>query len=394
MRPNPVGSALSADQNEAPSHPHRTIALTMRPSDPIGPNAGDPGHGAYPPWSEIRESFWLRGQSMPMLALDTPTFMRCPHAVAVDDLDGADVVIIGSPYVTSWTDEYAGVPKAQWSAGPKRVRQQSAMYASGYIQDFDIDVLDQLRVVDFGNAEVPPEAEFSQAVDVVLAAQAAVEEKVGQALGAGALPIVIGQNSPAATYAVARSFATQTAGAVGLVSLDTHWDASLIDRHTMDPRVAGSGSWLHKTIEFLPNIDPRNVVEIGPRGMHEMASVIRDLLAQGVTFYSGWHVRQRGIEEICAGLDPAYNEVSGIYLHIDMDVLGGNGGAPSDILGDLAEPLGLRDYDILRIAHEVGRRGVGAASFVCIPPGSALMYRLVVYAIMYLLAGRVAAAKG
>ena len=54
-----------------------------------------------------------------MIKADTPTFMGCPRAISPQDLFGADIVIIGSPYVTSWTDEYAGVAKSEWLAGPK-----------------------------------------------------------------------------------------------------------------------------------------------------------------------------------------------------------------------------------------------------------------------------------
>lgn len=41
----------------------------------------------------------------------------------------------------------------------------------------------------------------------------------------------------------------------------------------------------------------------------------------------------------------------------------------------------------IRIAHEVGRRGPAGFSFICIPPGSAVVYRTIVYVIVYLLAG-------
>jgi agmatinase len=70
-----------------------------------------------------------------------------------------------------------------------------------------------------------------------------------------------------------------------------------------------------------------------------------------------------------------------------MDVIGGAGPVGGDILGELAEPLGLTEYEVLRIAHEVGQRGLTGLSFICIPPGSKIVYRLIVYVIMYLLAG-------
>ena len=41
--------------------------------------------------------------------------------------------------------------------------------------------------------------------------------------------------------------------------------------------------------------------------------------------------------------------------------------------------------------REVGKRGLAALSFICIPPGSAVVYRLIVYVIAYLMAGLVVA---
>ena len=53
-----------------------------------------------------------------------------------------------------------------------------------------------------------------------LEAQAAVESKVNDALDVGALPVVIGQNSPCSSYAIAKCVAEHTEGDVGIVSLD------------------------------------------------------------------------------------------------------------------------------------------------------------------------------
>ena len=76
-----------------------------------------------------------------------------------------------------------------------------------------------------------------------------------------------------------------------------------------------------------------------------------------------------------------------MYAHFDMDVMGGAGPAPGDLLGEAVEPIALTDYEIIRIAHEIGKRGLSGLSFICIPPGSAVTYRVVVYVIMYMLAG-------
>ncbi|MBI4640529.1 MAG: arginase family protein [Candidatus Tectomicrobia bacterium] len=340
----------------------------------------------YPEWEQIRDSYRLRHGYFPLIEADMPSFMRVPLASSVKDIEGADVVIIGAPYAAGWGN-YAGISKEHWLAAPKRVRQQSVRY-SGYIQDFDLDLFEHLKVVDYGDAAIPPEANEKPTAVNILKAQAAVEEKVNHCLDVGAIPIVIGQNSPCGSYAIAKPIAERTTGKVGVVSLDTHWDAQPIDRLTMDPRIAGSGSWKHKMYEFHSNMDPHNLVEIGERGMLEDKDLVRRWLAAGTNFYPMWRVRgELGIEGLCQELRHAYEGTEAVYVHFDMDVLGGAGPAPGDILGELAEPIGMTDYEVIRVAHEIGKRGLTGFSFICIPPGSAVIYRTIVFVIMYLLAG-------
>ncbi|MFC1802940.1 arginase family protein [Thermoproteota archaeon] len=352
---------------------------------------------SYPEWDEIRDSL-LRGRNVPMIEADMPTFMGLPHATSPEDLEGADVVIIGAPYVVVHTRtkarEYGGVSIMEWVAAPKRVRQQSVKYGSGYIQDFDIDLFEHLRVVDYGDAEIPPEVFDRLNVADVLKSQRAVETKVNHVLDAGAIPIVIGQNSPCGSYAIAKPIAERTKGNIGVISTDTHWDIQPLDHVTMDPRVAGSGSWKAKMYEFHENMLQKNLIEIGERGPSGgKKEEIREFLAKGTHFYPMWEVRAKGVEWLCNELNHAYDETEAIYVHLDMDVLGGAGSAPGDILGTLAEPMGMNDYEILRLSYEIGKRGFDAMSFICIPPGSALGYRTIVYVILYMLSGMVVANK-
>ncbi|WP_205738402.1 arginase family protein [Billgrantia endophytica] len=322
------------------------------------------------------------------MAEDTPTFFGVPQALSKEDLLGADVVIIGAPYVAGWGDQYFGVDKKEWLHSCKRVRQQSIRYRSGYIQDFDLDVFETMKVVDYGDADIPPEASYAGTVSNILEAQAAVERKVKDALEAGAVPIVIGQNSPCGSYAIAKPLSESVDGPVGMVSLDTHWDANTADRFSMDPRIAGSGNWKDSVYKNLANFHPRHLVEIGERGMLEHPDIVRRYLRDGAEFISGWRLRtELGIEGTVKLLPKAFDGTDAVYAHFDLDVMGGAGPAPGDILGELAEPIGMTDYEVIRIAHESGKLGCNALSFICIPPGSPVMYRVVVYCIMYFIAG-------
>jgi agmatinase len=344
----------------------------------------------YPDWAQIRRDAFneslMSQPGLPMLDHETPSFMARPIAHKPEDLQGADIVIIGSSYVAG-VEDYAGVSRDDWAAAAKRVRQQSCRYVSGYLQDFDLDIFEHLKIVDYGDAKLPESCLFEATAENALEAQANVEAKVRDVLDAGAIPIVIGQNSPASSFAIAKPISERAKGRVGMVSFDTHWDSEPIDDLIPDPRIAGGASWKGKVFEFLDNFHMENLVEIGERGLLERKEIIRNYLANGAHFFSGWRVKQMGIEAVCAELRHAYEGTEALYAHFDMDVIGGAGPVGGDILGELAEPLGLTEYEVLRIAHEVGRRGLTGLSFICIPPGSKIVYRLIVYVIMYLLAG-------
>jgi agmatinase len=330
----------------------------------------------------------INSDTLPMIDDQTPTFMGVPLACTADTLRGADVAIIGAPYVAGARGKYAGVDKAEWLAAPMRVRQQSARYPSGYIQELDVDIFEKLKVVDMGDADIAPECNLDPTAENILKAQAAVEELVNRALEAGAIPIVVGQNSPCSSYAIAKPIAERSAGKVGMISTDTHWDSRPMDYLTGDERIAGSGNWKSKTFSSFSNFSIPNLVEIGERGMLEEASVVRDYMQRGAHFYPMWKVRSElGIAGLCEELHHAYQGTDDVYVHFDMDILGGAGPAPGDILGELAEPMGMSDYEIIRLAHEIGKRGLTGMSFICIPPGSMVTYRLIVYIIAFLIAG-------
>ncbi|MBH64817.1 MAG: agmatinase [Alphaproteobacteria bacterium] len=340
------------------------------------------------PWEGMGGYTNIDSETLSMINDETPTFMGVPLARSTGDLSGADVAIIGAPYVAGARGKYAGVDKAEWLAAPKRVRQQSARYPSGYIQELDVDIFEKLRVVDMGDADIAPECNLDPTAENILKAQAAVEVLVNRALEAGAVPIVVGQNSPCSSYAIAKPIAERSSGKVGMISTDTHWDSRPLDYLTGDERIAGSGNWKSKTFSSCPNFSIPNLVEIGERGMLEEAAIVRNYMAQGAHFYPMWKVRtELGISGLCEELRHAYDGTDDVYVHFDMDILGGAGPAPGDILGELAEPMGMTDYEIIRLAHEIGKRGLTGMSFICIPPGSMVTYRLIVYIIAFLIAG-------
>ena len=90
---------------------------------------------------------------VPMLDAETPSFMGLPIAKTKEDLTGADIAIIGVPYDTppstgrdpdSWKD---------FHLAPRATRINSMRYG-GYLPEYDLNVLQHLRIVDYGDAAI------------------------------------------------------------------------------------------------------------------------------------------------------------------------------------------------------------------------------------------------
>ena len=76
----------------------------------------------YPTWEEFTTTSFAASHQWPLLSPETPSFMARAIAREPADLEGADVAIIGAPYVAASDGTYAGVPMEDWIAAPKRVR--------------------------------------------------------------------------------------------------------------------------------------------------------------------------------------------------------------------------------------------------------------------------------
>ena len=92
-----------------------------------------------------------------------------PVALPPADLVSAYVVLIGAPFTAGWDTNYSDLDNAEWLVGPKRARQQSECYGC-CIQDFDLDIFETLEVLDYGDADIVPEASYVATVGIILAA--------------------------------------------------------------------------------------------------------------------------------------------------------------------------------------------------------------------------------
>lgn len=132
------------------------------------------------------------------------TFARLPHTT---DLAGADVAVYGIPFDTGTSFR----PGQRF--GPEAIRSASALLRP-YNPAWDVDVVEALSIVDYGDLPVAP----GDTVETYRR----VEEALGPVVEAGVLPLALGGDH-SITLAELRVLVRRT-GPLALVQLDAHAD--------------------------------------------------------------------------------------------------------------------------------------------------------------------------
>ena len=319
----------------------------------------------------------MSGTEIPTIREGVPSFLGVPVARTSADLAGADVAIIGVPYDRTPT---AGRPTDQWAGyrdAPVNVRKSSLRFR-GYLPEYDLDVFEHLRVVDYGDAEITDD--LPRSIENVA-------RKVQDAIEAGCRPVTIGGFSPCASYAAIKGIAAATNRTVGVISLDAHGDC--LDREPGGSREPGSATWEARMWDHFPNVDPTHHVEIGMRGPRNLREMVETYRRKGAHWVPAAEVRRQGIQSICeTELPHAFSGCAYTWLHLDMDVL--DIGAVPD-WGD--EPLGLSAWEVTKVVYEAGHRGLNGLSFVYVAPKSAAIAALISYVTVYFMGGLVLGQK-
>ncbi len=212
-----------------------------------------------------------------------------------------------------------------------------------------MDAFAELRVVDFGDAPVIP-------ADPVRT-HAAIEETVGQALAAGAIPIVLGGDHSISEPDIRAVAAAH--GPLGLVHFDTHTDTGT-EVYGVE---VSHGTPFYRLVE-QGHVDPRRYVQIGLRGYWPGEVEFGWQAERGIRSFFMHDLRELGIVEVVrravetAGVGPS-------FLTVDIDVLD-----PAFAPGTgTPEPGGMTTADLLLAARTVaaGVELVGADVVEVIP---------------------------
>jgi agmatinase len=282
------------------------------------------------------------------------TFAGAPYTEEPGGLRGVDVAIVGAPMDDLVSDR----PATRFA--PRAIRAASG--GSGPHLEAGIDAFEVLSVVDYGEAAcVPANPTVSHE---------AITEVVGEVLGAGAFPIVLGGDHSIAEP-TGRAYAAQH-GSVGLVHFDAHADTGEV--------VYGStlshGTPMRHLVEQGHVVGER-YVQVGLRGYWPGEDVFAWQREHGIVDIRMHELRRRGIDDVV-------DEIVGIlgsapaYISVDVDVLEpallGSGGT------GVPEPGGMSMPDVLdacrRIATEANLVGAEVVEVIPIATGSASLAAL------------------
>lgn len=308
----------------------------------------------------------LTYSNRPTIYEGVPTFLGVDAARSPADLAGADAAIIGVPYLTHLFGFDADLT-------PRKIRQASAKYSGGYLPELDVDVLSTLRVVDYGDAHIDP-ADLPRSVENVTA-------KVMEVLEAGALPITLGGSAPCSGYTLAAALSRFHGGKpIGAVNLDAHGD----NREVWDGSSAlGAVTWVRHQLQ-LPGFAPQHHMQIGMRGPGNPKANADWFRAQGCGLYTARELRKlRGGKLAPEVIRRAGDGTLGLWLGIDWDVL------DISVSPDWSypEPLGMSAEEVLHLAFEVGKHGCLGFSTMSSPAHATSMHWIVIWTVLYLLAG-------
>ena len=256
------------------------------------------------------------------------TFAGFPYTEDPRELEGADVAIIGAP-----TDDLVS-DRPGTRFGPRAIRAASC--PPGPHLEAKVDASAVLKAVDFGDAAVIP-ADPRRTHE-------AIERVVGEALDAGAIPVVLGGDH-AITEPEIRAVA-QRHGPVGLIHFDTHTDTG---REVFGVELS-HGTPMFRLVEN-GHVDPERYVQIGLRGYWPGEEEFAWQTERGITSLFMHDIRDHGIGAV---VDQAV-DIAGsgpCFLSIDIDVLD-----PAFAPGTgTPEPGGMTSADLLWAARRIASR--------------------------------------
>jgi agmatinase len=264
------------------------------------------------------------------------TFLGIPRCDLAEPASfaGAEIVVIGAPF-DGGTSHRAGC-----RFGPQAIRITDYLPHDGSRPHLAlrVDPLQELRVLDAGDVEMPPgDIELSlnrlaQAVETVRAA--------------GAIPVVLGGD-----HSITFSDVTGVARAVGWGRVSViHFDAHADTGESQFGLLHGHGTPMRRLIDSGAARGDR-FLQIGLRGYWPEPPTLEWMAQQRMRSYEMSEVVARGLDDcLTEAFGIATDECDGVFLSVDIDVVD-PGLAPGT---GTPEPGGLTSRQLLDAVRRIG----------------------------------------
>lgn len=263
------------------------------------------------------------------------TFLGVP-AVDLEEPSGwadADVVVVGAPY-DGGTSHRPGT-----RFGPQAIRQTCYLPHDGSRPHLAlrVDALQDLRVVDAGDVEMPP-GESDRAL-------AALEEAVHTVAAAGKVPLVLGGD-----HSIALPDATGVArhhgfGRVSMIHFDAHADTGDIEFGSLH----GHGQPMRRLIESGALRGDR-FLQVGLRGYWPGPETLAWMAEQRMRSFEMTEIGARGLDAVLdEAFEIALDDCDAVFLSVDIDVCD-PGHAPGT---GTPEPGGLSSRQLLDAVRRI-----------------------------------------
>jgi agmatinase len=248
----------------------------------------------------------------------------------------ADVVIIGAPY-DSGTSYRSGA-----RFGPMAIRSTDYLPHDGSRPHLalGVDPLQDMRVLDAGDIEMPPtETELSLK---------RLEDAVHAVCAAGAIPVILGGDHTIAWPDIAGVARHLGAGRVSVVHFDAHADTG----EEQWGSLYGHGTPMRRLIESGAARGDR-FIQIGLRGYWPEPPTLAWMADQGMRWFEMTEVVERGLDTCLDEAEAlAVDDCDGVFLSIDVDVVD-PGMAPGT---GTPEPGGLTGRQLLDAVRRLALR--------------------------------------
>jgi len=301
---------------------------------------------------------------------NTPCFLDAKNISKSKATDEVDAIIYGVPWegAVTWGD-YTGVELA-----PKVERLSSARY-SGFLPELDgIDVLEYLKLGDYGDVDTIP-ADVEETMN-------RIEKFVDPLWESGKFLIGLGGDH-GITYPILRSL-TKQGKKVGIVHLDAHYDN--LPNHKGDQYARCSP---FKRLYEEEGVRNESIIHTGIHGPRNEPTAGRNAKEAGAVTITVNDIKESNDLKAFAKeiYDMASKDVDCVYLSICSDVLdyAFNPGGPVD--GN-----GLSSHELLTIVHEICKLGVIGMDFVEVYPQqdpNQFSAHLATTIVLYALAGEI-----